>query len=469
MQIINPAQTSTPAAQATFSKGQAGPVGQRNPFANLLQDKISENDAGPEAALSSSLSILTMMGQLIQATSGTEESLQEQLAASGKQLVKMLNRSKDEGSAKMLSSDELKDWLALAMTFLSAYFQPAQQNGLMEPISEPPTLEKVNQVLQELQQAGQSQPSSTAFQQTVMELKALVDRFQSSDETAALSDKAANNHNHTVGIQSASPFYQHEASYSGLNKGKKDGLNPPVSVMSVPSEANMQPKDASKLGIPFSLKLGAPLGRFFINTDNPVDEPVEPSNNDAAAPIISDSFNSVLKGAAIGQSVPESIKGFSGSVNVQQFADEMARLIVKNMKISTVNGVSEAKITLHPQELGQVDVRISTIGGQLMAHFATETLAGKDAIEAQLAQLRNTLAQQGFQVEKLQVTYGTAGSLFQQQQQRDQSQAFGQQQKAPKHRSISGINDYDSLLTKEMDVQGLNNKAVYGSTFHATA
>ena len=49
----------------------------------------------------------------------------------------------------------------------------------------------------------------------------------------------------------------------------------------------------------------------------------------------------------------------SQPVPVQQFAEAMQGLVVKQFSLTKASGVSEARISLYPENLGQVDVRIS--------------------------------------------------------------------------------------------------------------
>ncbi|TXK70183.1 flagellar hook-length control protein FliK, partial [Paenibacillus sp. N3.4] len=88
-------------------------------------------------------------------------------------------------------------------------------------------------------------------------------------------------------------------------------------------------------------------------------------------------------------------------LSAANFTEEMTEHVLKNMKITLADGISEAKLSLFPKNLGQVDVRISMHDGQLIAQFAADTLAGKQMLESQLPQLRQALQTQGLQVEKL--------------------------------------------------------------------
>lgn len=91
-------------------------------------------------------------------------------------------------------------------------------------------------------------------------------------------------------------------------------------------------------------------------------------------------------------------------VPVEKFSEEMSGFVVKNLEFVKQQGISEARITLYPERLGQVDVKLTMQNGQLIAQFSTEHAATKDLLEQQMSQLRSTLQTQGVQVEKLVVT-----------------------------------------------------------------
>lgn len=96
----------------------------------------------------------------------------------------------------------------------------------------------------------------------------------------------------------------------------------------------------------------------------------------------------------------------SSQVTMQQFNEKMTGLILQKFDVSTVSGVSEARLTLAPEHLGEVNVKLSIHNGQLTALFVTDTLSAKEALEQQLVQLRNALQSQGLEVDRLDVTQG---------------------------------------------------------------
>jgi len=111
----------------------------------------------------------------------------------------------------------------------------------------------------------------------------------------------------------------------------------------------------------------------------------------------------------------------SAFVLASEFADTMEGLIVQKFNISSLNGVTEARLMLTPENLGHVDVKISMHNGILTAIFQAETAMGKDALENQMVQLRASLASQGINVEKIEVSQAPfAAELSQQQKQGSQ-------------------------------------------------
>ncbi|MNC48443.1 flagellar hook-length control protein [compost metagenome] len=114
-------------------------------------------------------------------------------------------------------------------------------------------------------------------------------------------------------------------------------------------------------------------------------------------------------------------------------AEDISKFVLGKLRVQTGNGITEARLTLTPEALGQVDVKLTLHNGQLVAQFAAQTSMGKDALESQLAQLRNMLQNQGIQVEKIEVAQSPSlqSSMFQDprgQQQSRQPASRGKEQ-----------------------------------------
>lgn len=113
---------------------------------------------------------------------------------------------------------------------------------------------------------------------------------------------------------------------------------------------------------------------------------------------------------------------------VEQFGKEMGAFLVNKFEVVKLQGMSQARISLYPEHLGQVDVRITLQNGQLIAQFVTEHAFARESLEGQMAQLRAALQAQGLQVNKLEVTQNSSLSSHMYQDGRQQSSDAHQQQ-----------------------------------------
>jgi len=153
-------------------------------------------------------------------------------------------------------------------------------------------------------------------------------------------------------------------------------------------------------------------------------------------------------------------------VPAEQFANTMSGMIVQRFDIATLNGVSEAKLMLFPEHLGQVDVKISMQNGVLTAVFHTDTAMAKDMLENQMAQLRAALQTQGLVVDKLEVAQSSAAAgLF------SQNKGHGNGQQQFENKQSTGGEDgaaeaaFEAEMIELAAVQGLG----FGRGINVTA
>lgn len=86
--------------------------------------------------------------------------------------------------------------------------------------------------------------------------------------------------------------------------------------------------------------------------------------------------------------------------------------------LPTNGGVREIEIRLHPEHLGRVHLKLSLEEGVLSARITVGSSAAREAVDQGLAQLRQTLGQQGYNVGSLDVNFGGA-SLFGREQRQE--------------------------------------------------
>lgn len=173
------------------------------------------------------------------------------------------------------------------------------------------------------------------------------------------------------------------------------------------------------------------------------------------------SFSDVIR-----QTAPHAAKlapAVQAYVPVNDFANNMKDFIQK-LDIKHGNGMSEATIQLFPEELGQVDVRITMHNGQLTALFHADNASAKDALDNQMAQLRSALQQQGLSVDKLEVTYGQSAAHLSSGQ---HGQGTGQQAFSNSNKSKGDAlqEDFESDVAEQQAIQDLG----YGRAVNVTA
>lgn len=148
-------------------------------------------------------------------------------------------------------------------------------------------------------------------------------------------------------------------------------------------------------------------------------------------------------------------------VKSDQFAEQVTDVFVKQLKIGNLKGMTEAKIIMHPQSLGQVDVKITSHNGVITAQFSVDNGLGKEVLDSQMAQLRSALTQQGLQVDRLEVTQQQPQQQFAFQQQKDQNkgqQSFTGKDDDKKSDKEDAVFSIDSLLEGEQPVSTAWNR-----------
>ncbi|WP_139488984.1 flagellar hook-length control protein FliK [Brevibacillus dissolubilis] len=146
--------------------------------------------------------------------------------------------------------------------------------------------------------------------------------------------------------------------------------------------------------------------------------------------------------------VQQAAQGYN--VRADQFGQEVSDVFVRQMKVNGLSGVTETKLILHPQALGQVHVKITAENGVITAHFVADNASSKDIIDNQLSQLRTALVQQGLTVDKLEVSHQPQNQ--QQQQpfdmngQREQTRDQAQQQQNQRQQDETTDNSFDAVM-----------------------
>ena len=118
---------------------------------------------------------------------------------------------------------------------------------------------------------------------------------------------------------------------------------------------------------------------------------------------------------AINEIINEDVEGTQNFTEDVQQAD-ILRQVVDEIKANISTDVTTLDMRLNPESLGRVQITVSTRNGVMEAHIVAENEAAKNAIEANLATLRETFNNQDLKVEAVEVTIANYGFFEEEQQ-----------------------------------------------------
>ncbi len=148
----------------------------------------------------------------------------------------------------------------------------------------------------------------------------------------------------------------------------------------------------------------------------------------------------IFSGSGLLRIQSQQVKPVPYAMNSENFVPEMTEFLVSKIKISPLTGGTEARVSLSPEHLGQLDMRISMQQGQMVAQFIAESAVARDMLESNLSALRSALQQQGIQVGKIDIqTAAQAGLMNQHQQPQGQPGSYQQNQKSKRTSTVSGM------------------------------
>ena len=139
---------------------------------------------------------------------------------------------------------------------------------------------------------------------------------------------------------------------------------------------------------------------------------------------------------------------------------DIIRQIVDEIKLNLSKDVTSMTLQLNPEQLGKVQIHVSTKNGVMQAQIIAETEAAKAAVESGLAALKEAFENRDLKVDAIEVMVGTTDYFM------EENGAEAQmEQKEHKSGNLTGavnyaggsdddINENASLETEMMKAQG---------------
>lgn len=344
---------------------------------------------------------------------------------------------------------ELQNWLTQANVMLSGAASHAQGNAdsnEMSPLaSHPETIrfavqDTISQLASMLSKSGQ------VDLQTEAAVKQLVQSFQSllGQGTGTGETKASGSFDHI------------------LAQKQPDAAQPTVSTNTSGQSASSQTTgqaNAKWSSLTTSTQVEATASEFVMNEGDSLLEQ-----------------GTVTAGQlALRSGTQVAVKPAAPPVPVENFSSEMTSFIINKLEIVKQTGFTEARISLNPEHLGQVDIKLTMQNGQLIAQFMTRSTDAKELIDQQMAQLRSALIAQGLQIEKIEVTQSSQPSnanLYQDGRQpgsgQQQSQHRSKEKDRPSDDAVLAANLTEELNDWIAEHQA-DDERVQAGTFTAKA
>lgn len=135
-------------------------------------------------------------------------------------------------------------------------------------------------------------------------------------------------------------------------------------------------------------------------------------------------------------------------VRLPNLLEDLSGMLKSSMRLAESPEGMKMRVNIFPEHLGHLEILMTSTNGKLAAQIMASTPMAKEALELQLNQLRNSLIQQGVEVEKIEVIDQSAQQPFSQQQSHAEQRFTQQQQNKGPRNTNSYFQSEDEVVTK---------------------
>ena len=132
---------------------------------------------------------------------------------------------------------------------------------------------------------------------------------------------------------------------------------------------------------------------------------------------------------------------------------DIIRQIVEKIQVSVSEGTASMEMQLNPEHLGKIYLQISAKEGAVNAQITAANEAVRDALQMQIADLKESLNQAGVKVDAIEVTVAShefERNLEQDQKQREQEGERAQEQSSHRRNlNLSSLDELSGMMTEE--------------------
>ena len=139
---------------------------------------------------------------------------------------------------------------------------------------------------------------------------------------------------------------------------------------------------------------------------------------------------------------PETVPEFSRQLDTL----DLIRQVTEFTKVTVREAQTTMEMQLNPEHLGKLYIEVTTKEGNVSAHIMTQNELVKEALESQMAELKQSMNQAGVKVDAVEVTVGSHEfeKNLEQNAKQEERQAEEQEKASPKTRRIN-LDELDEL------------------------
>ena len=141
------------------------------------------------------------------------------------------------------------------------------------------------------------------------------------------------------------------------------------------------------------------------------------------------------------ETVKENVEELNHSM-LSDNAREILNQVRDQIRVQVTDGLTELQMKLNPENLGNVHLSLTAREGAVTAQFTAENDSVRQALEMQIAQLKESIEQQGVKVEAVEVTV-SSHAFEQNMQQGNEQNLAEEQEKEALRKATRKINLFD--------------------------
>ena len=219
-----------------------------------------------------------------------------------------------------------------------------------------------------------------------------------------------------------------------------------------------QPKDEQEEGLEIKVEKEEESSetKLQMNDSNEPNFSQERGESQSGNSLLNHNANETIAATQTTVNVSQVVEGQT----VQQFSSylsadavQIMEQIVQQMRVTISNEITTMEMQMNPENLGKVYVNISSEEGVVNAQFHATNEVVKEALEAQIATLRESLNQAGVKVDSIEVTIASHEfeRNLEQNHQNPEEQMNGREQNVQKRRNLNldSLDELTGMMTEE--------------------